>query len=88
MPPAVCAAVLEGLPLAVGETKALDELLALKSQAGERDRILPDALLCCLLADRYDELGRIMWREERSPTEETRLVLEDLFRKYVKGGMP
>ena len=88
MPPTVFASVLEGLSLTEDETKAIDELLALKSQAGERDRILPDARLCSLLADRYDELGRIRWREERPPTGEVRLVLENLFRKYVKGGMP
>ena len=88
MPPTVFASVLEGLSLTEDETKAIDELLALKSQAGERDRILPDARLCSLLADRYDELGRIRWREERLPTGEARLVLENLFRKYVKGGMP
>lgn len=88
MPPTVFASVLEGLPLTEDETKALDELLVLKSQAGEHDRIRPDARLCCLLADRYDELGRIRWREERPPAEETRQALEDLFRRYVKGGMP
>ena len=88
MPPTVFASMLEELSLTVDETKAIDELLALKSQAGERDRILPDARLCSLLADRYDGLGRIRWREERPPTGEVRRVLEDLFRKYVKGGMP
>lgn len=85
MPPTAFASILEGLSLAVDETKAIGELLANKSQAGEKDRILPDTRLDGLLTDRYDEVNKIKWRKQEPVSEATRPVLETIFRKYVKG---
>ena len=85
MPPTAFASVLGGLSLAADETKAIDELLTVKSRADEKDCVLPDTRLAGLLADRYDELNEIKWRKKRSSPEETRPTLEAIFRKYAKG---
>ena len=84
MPPTAFATVLDGLPLAADETKAIDELLERKSRADEKCRVLADVRLDRLLADRYDELGQIRWRKRLPPMDETRKMLEDMFRSCVK----
>ena len=78
------AAVLDGLPLAADETKAIGELLERKSRADEKCRVLADVRLDRLLTDRYDELGQIRWRKKLPPTDETRKMLEGIFRRCVK----
>lgn len=84
MPPTAFAAVLDGLPLAADETKAIGELLERKSRADEKCRVLADVRLDRLLTDRYDELGQIRWRKKLPPTDETRKMLEGIFRRCVK----
>ena len=84
MPPTAFAAVLDGLPLTADEKRAITELLAKKSQAAEKDRILPDARFDRLLKDWYDGLCRIKWRNELPQHDETRRMLEKLFRRHAK----
>ena len=81
MPPTAFASLLEGLPLTVDETEAIEELLVKKSQAGEKDCVLSDTRLDGLLTDRYDELNKIRWRRQMPVSEGTRSVLEAIFRK-------
>ena len=87
MPPTAFASVLDGLSLTVDETKAIDDLLVKKSQAGEKDCIIPDVRLSRLIKDRYDELSEVQFRKVLSPVDETRKMLEEIFRKYVKETM-
>ena len=84
MPPTAFAAVLDGLPLAADERRAIDELLALKSRAGEKDRIVIDIRLERLMRDRFDEVAEVRWRKVLTPMEETRNTLEAIFRRHVK----
>lgn len=84
MPPTAFGAVLDGLPLAADEKRAIDELLECKSQAAEKDCVLPDSRLRRLLTDRYEELCKIKWRNVLPQPDETRRMLEKLFRRYVK----
>ena len=87
MPPTAFASVLEGLPLALDETKSIGELLAKKSLAGEKAGIIPDARLVRLVKDRYDELAEVQFRKVLPPADETRKVLEGIFRRCVKETM-
>lgn len=85
MPPTAFADVLEGIQLSADEKAAVDELLIRKAQAAEKDRIQPDSRLVRLLNDRYDALAEARFRKVLPPMDETRKMLEDLFRQYVKG---
>lgn len=85
MPPTAFAAILEGIRLSADERTAIDELLATKARAAEKDRIRPDIRLDRLVKDRYDELASVSYRKVLPPVDETRKMLEDLFRQYVKG---
>ena len=85
MPPTAFADVLEGIQLSADEKAAIDELLIRKAQAAEKDRIQPDTRLGRLLNDRYDALAEARFRKVLPPMDETRKMLEDLFRQYVKG---
>ena len=84
MPPTVFASVLEGLPLTEDETKAFDELLVRKSQSDEKDCIIPDVRFNRLLIDRYDERNGVQFRKVLPSADETRKLLEEIFRKCVK----
>ena len=66
MPPTAFAAVVGGLALPSMQLQAIDRLLALKSSACEKDRILPDSALIDLLQDRFDELRQVKWPSRRS----------------------
>ena len=85
MPPTAFAAVLEGIRLSADERTAIEELLMTKARAAEKDRIRPDARLARLVKDRYGELASVSYRKALPPVDETRKMLEDLFRQYVKG---
>ena len=83
MPPTAFAAVLEGIPLSADEAAAVEELLAMKERATEKERIRPDVRLDRLLDDRYDKLAEVRFRKVLPPVDETRKRLEALFRRYV-----
>ena len=83
MPPTAFAAVLEGIRLSADERTAIEELLATKARAAEKDRIRPDARLARLVKDRYDELASVSYRKALPPVDETRKMLESVFCRYV-----
>ena len=59
-------------------------MLIRKTRAAEKDRVQPDARLGRLLNDRYDALAEARFRKVLPSMDETRKMLEDLFRQYVK----
>jgi len=84
MPPTEFAKVLEGVGLADKTRGAIDALLVLKSEAAEKNRIVPPSTLGELLVDRYDELSSVKWRTGGEAQNVLREELEMFFRSCVK----
>ncbi len=83
MPPTEFMKVLAGIDLSEATRREIDALLALKSRAAEKDRIVPPARLADLLADRFGEIESIAWRKEIAPQQKLRMEMERLFQSTV-----
>lgn len=86
MPPTAFADVVAGMSLADAQRDAISRLLALKAEACEKARTIPEPALSALLEDRYDEVRNHGWRSQPDDAVATaRAGLERLFAECVKG---
>ena len=83
MPPTAFAEVRRGIDLGREADEAIDRLLALKENAREKERTVPEAALLPLVEDCFAALEKHTWRRPSNDIASARADLERVFRSYV-----
>ena len=83
MPPTAFPEVRRGLDLGREADEAIDRLLALKENAREKERTVPEAALLPLVEDCFAALEKHTWRRPSNDIASARADLERAFRSYV-----
>lgn len=83
MPPTAFAEVRRGLDLGREADEAIDRLLALKENAREKERTVPEAALLPLVEDCFAVLEGHPWRRPSNDIASARADLERIFRSHV-----
>ena len=83
IPPTAFPEVRRGLDLGREADEAIDRLLAIKENAREKERTVPEAALLPLVEDCFVALERHPWRRPSNDIASARADLERIFRSYV-----
>ena len=83
MPPTAFAEVRRGLDLGREADEAIDRLLAIKENALEKERTVPETALLPLVEDCFAALERHTWRRPSNDIASARADLERTFRSHV-----
>ena len=83
MPPTAFAEVRRGIDLGREADEAIDRLLALKENAREKNRTVPETALLPLVEDCFAALERHTWRRPSNDIASARADLERIFRSHV-----
>ena len=83
MPPTAFADVRRGVELTPAANAAIDRLLAIKSAANEKDRLVPDVALAPLIEDQLGVLGAHVWREPSNDLTAARAAFTRFFREQL-----
>ena len=83
MPPTAFAEVRRGLDLGREADEAIDRLLAIKENAREKERAVPETALLPLVEDCFAALERHPWRRPSNDIASARADLERTFRSYI-----
>ena len=85
MPPTGFQDLLAGIKISDALREAVNATIRLKSEAGEKERIVPASALAELLVDRSGENGRLKGRSSVESSNDIRVGLEREFRSWIVG---